>query len=267
MAEQLTISQALERARDYYHSGDFANAALVCRLVLDVQPNNEDALSLYSAVAIGSQDWHNAENILQYAIKLFPATYVHHLNLGYVLSQRGRQREATQCYETVLELNPLHFNTYLVLSRVYKELGALERNVSTLQKLVKIRPEDTSAMEILADGLLEQVDYLGRQTEAGKEKMMEVADCLRHIIEIGGETASVAMRYGWILVQLGRLEDAVEQLKRAILAGEDSWESHYALAYALAGMGDLEGSYQEQKLAFGRHVKEITIGYLGSPIS
>ena len=67
---------------------------------------------------IGQGDLEKAEEELKKAIKLKPDYSIAHYNLGFILKDMGRLKEAESCNQKVLEVDPQFTDAYFSLSTI-----------------------------------------------------------------------------------------------------------------------------------------------------
>ncbi|MEO6437343.1 MAG: tetratricopeptide repeat protein [Tepidisphaeraceae bacterium] len=103
---RLSLNQALALALDHYRAGRLAEAEQFCRQVLDVAPDNVEALNLLAGVANRAGNVPAAVQIIQHALTLRPQRADLHANLGEALRRLGREDEAAVACEAALAREP-----------------------------------------------------------------------------------------------------------------------------------------------------------------
>jgi tetratricopeptide (TPR) repeat protein len=85
-----------------------------------------------------------AESYLRRALELVDDATTHY-HLGFVLTRRGRRREAVDEYERALERDPAHVNARTNLAVNLFDLGQVERASRELTRVLAIDPDNASA--------------------------------------------------------------------------------------------------------------------------
>jgi Flp pilus assembly protein TadD len=84
------------------------------------------------------------ESYLRRALELVDDATTHY-HLGFVLTRRGRRREAVDEYERALERDPAHVNARTNLAVNLFDLGQVERASRELTRVLAIDPDNASA--------------------------------------------------------------------------------------------------------------------------
>lgn len=188
----LTVSQALHRAAAYQKSGQFAKAEQLYRQILQVEPQQPQALHLLGvlatqagqyaaavsliqrAVATGKaspvcfgdlghaltaqEQWAAATQAYTQAVRQQPelmAQYGHHL--AHTLKKQGLLSQAIQCYQNLLQGDlPKAEIIYNNLANIYKQQGQLEYAIQHYQQALKLKPDYLNAHNNLANTYKEQ---------------------------------------------------------------------------------------------------------------
>jgi len=190
---RLTLEEALALALELAQSGDLTNAAGICASVLQVAPDQPQALHLLGMAAyrkghrgeaaelirravlsdphfaMASNDLGNllaqqgllAEAAASYrqAIAEAPAFAEAHNNLGNLLQMTGSLEEAVACYGTAVSLRPGYAEAFRNLGGALRRLGRADEAVTALRAAVAINPEFAPAVAQLAHLLKELCDW------------------------------------------------------------------------------------------------------------
>jgi len=130
-------SQHLDIALQYYNSGNFQQAEVVCRQVLTQQPNNAEA-------------WHL---------------------LGLIAAQAAQYDDATGCFKKTLELNPYLPEAYNDLGAVFIEKGFVEEAIENFKKALNLQPDSARAYNNLGTALWDK-GLIGEAMECYKEALI-----------------------------------------------------------------------------------------------
>ncbi len=187
-------------------AGHFADAALVYRQILAIDPNHADALHLLGLVAYHdgnyaeATEWimralnqreseifyGNLGNVLsargmraaalesfRQAIALKRDYVPAHNNLGNLLRDQGQFAEAVECFRTVIELKPDYAEAHNNLANALVDLGDLEAAIDAYRNAIALRPDLLEARSNLLFILsyradLSQADYVAEAIEFGR---------------------------------------------------------------------------------------------------
>lgn len=113
------------------------------QLLKGLELNDKDA-GLYIALANVYRETGNteaSEEVFKKGLELQPKSGgPYHYNLGLQLKREGKLKEAVAEFERALSLQPRYVDTYILLARVYDDLGREDEGVSLLRKALTINP-------------------------------------------------------------------------------------------------------------------------------
>jgi len=105
-APERTPAQLLAEARAFFGQHDLTRAQLCCEAVLELEPEQADALHLMGLMAHRLRDLNFAAEYFERSILARPGDAVFHNNLGSVLVDSGRAEEAAAVFRQALALDP-----------------------------------------------------------------------------------------------------------------------------------------------------------------
>jgi curved DNA-binding protein CbpA len=99
-----------------------------------------------------SRDYVAAVDLLNVAIHHRPAEAPYHVALGRILARTvDRVREAAQCFERALELDPRNVAVHVELARLLLDQGLKLRARKTLEAARKLAPSNVDVLRLLAE--------------------------------------------------------------------------------------------------------------------
>jgi tetratricopeptide (TPR) repeat protein len=117
---------------------------------LEARADFAEAHANLGLLYLQQRDWKQAEKSLQSALSARP-NYADALNnLGLVYVQVGRLQEALPLFKRARMENPRLAQAYLAEAKALMEIGDRDRAISTLNDLLKIQPQDPTALEWLS---------------------------------------------------------------------------------------------------------------------
>jgi TolB-like protein/DNA-binding winged helix-turn-helix (wHTH) protein/Flp pilus assembly protein TadD len=193
-------------------------------------------------------DWREAEAEYRQAISFDPGHARISLQLGHILSQMGRHREAEQFTLRARELEPL--------DAIHHALSAQ----------VSFQARDNSAaieharQAILLDSKL-WIGYvqLGQAYAQAGETDLALEALAEGARFSGGNSKAVSMR-GYVLAKAGRAAEAREVLKSLEASNPGVYVPPYAAALVHAGLGERDAVFQWLDKAFDAH--DVHLMYL-----
>lgn len=172
---------------------------------------------------------------LERAVELAPDLAVAHRLLGQVCLALGRLDEAAAHLERALELEPRDLTAHAMLSQVYLRAGDDER-----ARQVATSSEGLERINVLEDyfydrWVFERSLSSSRVLERARIRLRDgdfqrAADELETLLAAQPSSATLHAMLGEAYAELGRREDAVRQLERALVLDPDLSEARERLA-------------------------------------
>ena len=253
--QQITIEQALSRAKKAIKNGNAAIALQLYHAVLQHQPNHPVAKKgvrklqkkfpqnrlVQGRTPEPSQDkidslanlFHSGqltivERTCQKLLQAYPQSIIVINVLGAALQELGQFEEAVQAFDRAIQLNPdnaeAHSNRGVALQRQ----GRLEEAVQSIDRAIQLNPDYAEAYSNRGVALQE----LGQLNEA--------VVCYERAIQLKPDYANTHCNRGAALKELGQLKQAVEGYDRAIQLKPDYAEAYSNRGAALQELGQLK---------------------------
>ena len=160
--QPLTVEEAMALARDLARSGDLTGAAQICVKVLQVAPDQPQALHLLGMAALQKGHPGEAVELLRRAVRSDPHFAVASNDLGSALALQGALAEAAASYRQAIAQAPDFAEAHNNLGNLLQMTGALEEAVARYRTAVGLRPGYAEAFRNLGSALRR----LGRLDEA-----------------------------------------------------------------------------------------------------
>lgn len=193
-------------------------------------------------------DWGAAEAAFRRAIAVDPGDALAHRYLGHVLSQTGRQGEATRLLERARSLEPLYAMNHAISAQVAFQSRDFEGAAEHARHAIALDPEFWIGYLNLAQAC----EQLG-QYDAALEALANAARFS------GGNSKAMAFR-GHLLAKVGRTSEAREVLKALQAAARERYVPPYAMALVHAGLGEREAVFARLDEAYG--VRDVHLIFL-----
>jgi predicted TPR repeat methyltransferase len=160
--DELTMGEALELAVRHHRADQLDVAESVYRRVLEVVPEQPDALHFLGVLLHQRGKHGEALELLKHAIELQPERAGFHQNMGNVLFEMERLNEAARSYVRCLELAPGDPAGYNNLGVVRRAQGQPDEAAEAYHKAIEIDPQHPDAYHNMGNLLTAQ----GRIKEA-----------------------------------------------------------------------------------------------------
>jgi tetratricopeptide (TPR) repeat protein len=154
-------------------------------------------------------------------LKLNPAAWLAHGNLGISLAASGRLPEAIAEYEAALRLNPDNAQAHSSLGNALNRTGRIAEAIDQYRQALRLQPRFAEAHNGLGSVLQQE----GRIQEATAE--------YEEALRIKPTLASPHVNLGNILFREHRDDDAIAQYREGLRLDPDSAEAHCCLGTAL----------------------------------
>ena len=277
----IATAEVLRRAVALHEAGRLHEAMPLYRRILDMEPDNPDALQAAGTVAFQLGDVDQAVELLRAAIAAKPDLAGAHNNLGLIFEAAGQLDEAEAAYRRTVDIEPGFGGAHNNLGNVLKALGRLDEALAAFRRALEIDPGDPEVHCNLGT-LLAAVGRLG-DAEAALGRALEIAPgfagahcSLGNVLQLLGRLTEAEAAYrraldiepgiamahnnlGNVLEKLTRRDEAEAAYRRAIGIKPD-----YAGAYNNLGVTLQELSRLDEAEAAYRQALEIQPDYVGA---
>jgi protein O-GlcNAc transferase len=254
------LTSILKRGLHYHQEGDLELAEKNYREILDVMPENANALHLLGVLLNQVQDNVAAIDLISRAIQIVPDQPIFHNNLGNAYRDSDRCEQAIACYQKALQIKPDLVETYINMGIAYHQLADLDRAASAYQKAIELKPNSAEAYYNLGNTLKEQrlfdealtcyrqatdIDPMLVEAFYNQANILEKQDrfdeaitCLKHCIQFKPDWAEAHNNLGNLSKQLGFIDDAIFYCQKAIQIKPELDEAHINLGNTFKDQGD-----------------------------
>jgi tetratricopeptide (TPR) repeat protein len=228
----LALRALLQRGLAHQSRLDFAEARMAYVEVLRRDPTHFDALHMLGVVAIQTDRYQAAVDLIAKALRQRPDAAAAHNNMALALVKLGRMTDAIKHYERVTASRPDCVDAHSRYAAVLLELGHLEQALESCDRAIALQPH--AANPRLSRALV--LRSMLRPEEA--------LACCESATSLEPESADAWDKRGSALRDLLRLDEALACFDRAI-----ELRPEYAQAHMNSGMlhllrGDFEIGWQ-----------------------
>jgi TolB-like protein/Flp pilus assembly protein TadD/predicted Ser/Thr protein kinase len=187
------------------------------------------------------------------ALELDPELGEAHVARGVAFSLRRQLDEATKEFETAIRINADLFEAYYFFARTLFAHGKMEESARYYEMACRVRPEDYQAPSLLSM----VYESLGRRTEA-KAALLQGFRLVETHLEMHPDDGRALYFGAQALSQLGQPERATDWAKRALEMDPEDPAVLYNVGCVFALMGKIEESVEclEKAVTFGMGQKE-----------
>jgi tetratricopeptide (TPR) repeat protein len=221
------ISQALQAAVKHVKTGHLQQAEHICRQIVSADPENAAANHLLGVVALQSNKYDTAVQLITRAAAKNPHDSAMYINQGSAYRALGRQDEAVDSYKQALNIkddNPLAHNN---LGAILKAQGKMDEAIDSFMQAIKYKPDYAEAHYNLGNAFVE----LKRPDEA--------AESFNRALEIVPGYAEALHNLGYVHKSQKKFDEAEKSIRLAIKIKQDNAEMHNSLGIVLHSQGKL----------------------------
>jgi len=216
-----TIPELLANTVDHHQAGRFQEAERGYRQILQLDPNDVNALHLLGVLCQQQGHHDRAVDYISAALRRkadFPEA---HNNLGNALRAQGRLDEAVASYHQALFHRPDYTQAYNNLGIALTEQGRLEEAVASYRRALRLKPDNAGAHNNLGVALKNQGSFA------------EAVACFQQALRIKPNYPEAHDNLGNVLKKQGKLAEAVASHQQALRLKPDFAEAHNNLGNAL----------------------------------
>lgn len=144
------ISSLLQQGILNHQDRKFAIASRIYKQILELDPNNADALNLLGVLNGEMSRFHDAVRFLESAIRLKPAESTYRNNLGNTFLLAKEPLAAIEQLKEATRLNPRYVEAYCNLGKAYETIDKIEEAKQAIKKALRIDPKFARAQLSLA---------------------------------------------------------------------------------------------------------------------
>ncbi|MBW4565267.1 MAG: tetratricopeptide repeat protein [Mojavia pulchra JT2-VF2] len=224
----ITVTEALQLAAQHCRAKRFTQAEQVYRQIIDINPNQAEALYGLGMLAQQQGQYRNAEQFFQASVQLQPEAAAIHNSLGFSLQQQGKLEDAIACYDKALEILPDCIEVQANLGNALNVQGKLSPD----QKVHYADLNRQFALGRQQVGEFETAEYYYRQAIALQPDLVEAHNHL-----------------GEVLQNQGRLDDAFKFYQQAIKIQPDYPDAYHNLGHIFKQKGNFNKAIEAYQQA------------------
>ncbi len=198
------------RAQWLDQHGDKGGALNLFRMISTLYPNNETVQKRYYDLAMEIRDHGEAELALEKLMRLHPDKYLEYREQqGDLQVWQRRYASAADIYQEILNRRPGDLKLHYKMASALLWAHDYPRAKKEYLELVRLQPNEPANLLGLA------------RAAAGSNDPEEAARTFKRLFDMNILPENTVMEYGWILSNLGRMDD-LKNMAREALARNDS---------------------------------------------
>jgi len=215
----IKIFELLNNSLRYFQDKNFLEAKRSLGQVLEIEPENFDALRIMGAILGAENNYQQAIDYFNKTIFLNPKYTESYFNKGLALFKLNKLEEAIICYDKAIQLNPNFFQALCGKGIVLNKLNRYHEAIENYNKAIQLKPDYAEAWSnkgLTLDDLKQYEEALNHYDKA---------------IQLEPDYAEAWSNKGITLHNLNRYEEALNHYDKAIQLKPD-----YAEAWSNKGI-------------------------------
>lgn len=219
--EKAQVHQALQKAGHHLNSGQVQQAEAFIRKVLQIEPDNHEALNLLGVIALNSGHAPQAVDLFKRAIDLHALNAEYHCNLAVALLNTNQGSEGEQALRAALKLTPAHPMANFNLGLRDLQAERFDEALHHLKKAEKKMPQNPAVLNALG------------VAHSKCNKLVKAIQLFRTTLKIHPNHLDAQLNLASALVEVGKATEAISLYKQLIGKHPNPARLAFNLAVAL----------------------------------
>ncbi len=216
---------ALFAARTFVRNDDWRNESVLWTQTVRVVPRSAAAHANLGKVLMQIGKTREAEAEFLHSISIYPGRAELYINLADLYANQEDSQKAKEQYLKAIQLNPKSYEAHYNLAFLHESLGEIEESIKEYQKAIDLYPFSAEAMNNLGAIYLK----VGRFSEA--QKLFQDA------YNVSPEKPLPLRNQGESYIKLNDYAKAEETLNKYLEIERSDAKGYYLLAYSFTGQG------------------------------
>jgi protein O-GlcNAc transferase len=230
MKSEKSPSSLLHEALEKHQSGNIGRASELYSHVLELEPQNVDALHLLGVASSQLGDNIRAEQLIRRAVVLRPDIAVMHNNLGNALKESGKIEEAADSYARALTLEPSYAEAHNNLGNIFYESGLVAEAIKYYRNAINLSPGYAEAHYNMGNAL----------ARAGHFE--DSIQFYNRSLQLSPDSAETYNSLGNVFYEAGRIEEARTAYERALALNPEFSDAYNNLGTSHSILGNQEAA-------------------------
>jgi len=181
------------------------------------------------------QQWRDGISLFQHALKVTENNYVAHTNLGVLLNNKGRQKEAIEHHYEAIRIDPYFADAHNNLGIALHGQGKTMEGTKHFFEAIQIKPDFADAYHNLGNAMILQ------------RNLKDAEKYFKKAIEIDPYRGDAYYNLGIICLERGEFRDAADRFSEALSIRPDFPVARTSLEIALEKLGEQKDALRKQK--------------------
>lgn len=239
--------------------GKREEAIPVFHQAIKLKPDFSEAYSELSVALLFLGQLDDAAGNCHRAVFLNPSNAQAFFNLAAVLAAQEKIPDAMLALQQATRLNPNYVEAHLLLGQMCRAQRRLDEAIFHFRQVLKLRQQDAFAWNALGGAVMAR---LGAHFSFGESEK-----CYREAIRLQPKVPEFYLNLGVLLRELGRHEEALELLRKAVELRPDYETAIAGIAQVLEHLGDFDGAFAAIQPLLERGTQESTVALAYSAVA
>lgn len=244
------LDKTIKTAFQLHQSGRFDEAAKIYRALIAEHPGHHEAINLLGLVALQTERFVRAIELIATAVKLAPDNARYLSNLGEALRKDGQNTAAIKRLERALEIEPELPGVDAKLGKALLANGEAAKAIPVIRRALDVEPDSVESYNDLATACIS----LGLTSDAAANWQRALAIDSGHLQ--ARLNLAVAFR------ELGRVDEAITLYRTSLEEEPELSKNHTNLGIALREKGLIDEAIQSFERAIALQPDDIEALYL-----
>ena len=210
----------------------------ICKDILEIEPDNVDAVQILGMAYMRLKDFENAEKQFKKIFELRPSTSIGDINMAYLSLASGQLSKCIRQCEAIIKTNPEETKAYDILGLAHIRRGNFDKGIEQFKKAIEIDPKAITTHLNLAKVYV----ITGKNKEATKT--------LEKIITVNPDNLHARIILANLYEKKGNIDEATKLLEKVLEINPD-----YLPGYSLANLYFLKGKTDESIDLYNRAIQ------------
>jgi superkiller protein 3 len=229
-------------AWSYESEGQPKEAIRALKRAIEVDSAKESHYLDLTEILLAHNEFTSAQEIARETTELFPSSFRAYELRGTAETRASDFGAAVACYARLVELDPHNAPANLLLAQAQERAGMTQVAETTLQRGIRLFPQDALHRQEYAFVLLKDVQH------GDAAKRFKAAGLLQTAMHLDPTLWESHYQLGVLWTEEGQLSKALSELQKAERLRPDSSKVHYALWRAYRRLGREDEAVSEQAL-------------------
>ncbi len=243
------LAKELETVEKYIKSGEFTEAEVYLKGLLELDEKNAQILNHLGVVYFNLADYNKAENRFLKALKIDPNLMDVYFNLGMLYQKRGEFRKALTYYKVVAENIFDDPEVFYLMGQCAQSANMINEAKAFYAESFRLSPIPKTALDL-------SIIYIAQEEYKEAEKMISylikmMSESNSDPLSMNEEMEPLHFTMGLLLVSQNRYEEAMKSFYNAVLINDKNEQSYNYLGECCFELG----LNQEAESFFSKAIK------------